>query len=372
MAVKISVVIPTANRPRLLGWAAKTALLSENVDLEVIVSDNSNSQGCVEENRRELGNEIYEGRIRYVRPPHVLSPPEHFEFALSFAEGDLVAYLTDKMLLRTVTLYRAQQAMLSSGAQIVNWDYRVFDPEVDSYSGPKPTPEDPYVSDQYQVSTYDPREALWFKANCVPDRTLQTNRDFARGKIVYGLYTMDLIRRIQSKSGTLFGGATHDYSAMVQALSTASLGADISSVGVDFVALRPEESLGSLTSYSAEAAHAYFESFSDTQQIMENLMVPHLFASQHNMVAHDYLRFLPIYGLESFFDRGGWLSAIGKDLALPSRTWKNEEQRIQQNNLFSDFLRDTGASQRKSRLSLLKKCTLGRRLHFLLTKFMSL
>ena len=38
---------------------------------------------------------------------------------------------------------------------------------------------------------------------------------------MFGCYSMELIDRIRLKSGTIFGGATHDYSAMVQALSLA-------------------------------------------------------------------------------------------------------------------------------------------------------
>lgn len=366
---KISVVIPTANRPWLVSMAAKTALLSANVELEVIVSDNSSAQNYVEENKRELSAEISDGSIRYVRPPRTLSPPEHFEFALSFAGGDLVAYLTDKMLLRTETLYQAEQAFLSSGAQILNWDYRIFDPQVEPYLGPRATSEESRKTSPCHISIYDPLEALWFKANCVPDRTLQTNRDFARGKIVYGLYTMELIRAIRSKSGTLFGGATHDYAAMVQALSLANLGAEISCIGIDFLGLKPEESLGSLTSYSGEGVRLYYESFRDTKQIVENLMVPNLFASQHNMVAHDYMKFLPIYGLEFFFNRRGWIEAIKKDLSMPSRTWENEEQEVQQTNLFSEFVLVESKKQRKSHFSLLNKCALGKKLHFRLVRF---
>ena len=70
--------------------------------------------------------------FRIVYPPRLLSPPEHFEFALEYATGDYVAYLTDKMVVFPHALADVDAVIRASGADIVNWacaEYYLEDPE---------------------------------------------------------------------------------------------------------------------------------------------------------------------------------------------------------------------------------------------------
>lgn len=303
----------------------------------MVVSDNSTTREFAAHNLARLREFIDGGTVRYIRPPGVLSPPENFEFALPYASGDAVVYLTDKMIIRPHTLSRAQRVFEATGAQIVNWDYRIFEYDRSRHTHPESILDlDPPVT-EVRFDTYSPLEALWFKAHVLPDRTRHNNRTMAKGKIIYGAYRRELIEEILEISGTLFGGATHDYSAMVQALSVAKLGAEILAVGMDFAGLSAEKSLGSLTADSASAALDYYNSFGDSEIVMANLMVPGLFASQHNMVAHDYLKFLALHGLGAMLNRRKWLDAITSDLSKPGRTWADNAQRDEQLGLMKQF-----------------------------------
>lgn len=339
MAYAFSLVIPTANRPGLLKRAVRAALQSRDVSFELIVSDNSDNRFMRDKNLEAVRGEDGGNLVQILYPSRVLAPPEHFEFALPFASGDRVAYLTDKMMLRSGTLSKALHLFEDEGADIVNWDYRIFDYESWASSG---FSEEFLSSGQeprdWPVSSYEPVGALRHKAGKVVNRSLQTGRDYARGKIVFGAYSRGLIEAIIARSGFLFAGATHDYSAMVQALSLSHNCFEIGAPGIDFASLPPSQSLGSLTHFSAPAALVYYMGFSDPDSILSNLLVPGLWASQHNMVAHDYLKYLPTAGHEDLFDHAKWLAAIQLDLNMQGKIWGSNEEQVQQVALFENFL----------------------------------
>ena len=195
-----------------------------------------------------------------------------------------------------------------------------------------------------QPKQYEPIDALCFKSSSVVRRDQQLSRDYALGKIIFGCYSRELIERILSRSGTLFGGATHDYSAMVQALSLANKCVMLNTVGVLFISLPQDESLGSLTSVYAQQALEYYKSFKDAKAILSALLVPGLYASQHNMVAHDYKKFLPIYDNMALFDEANWLAAIQHDLRPEGKIWRDKAEMKAQIGLFRRYVWRTGLS----------------------------
>jgi len=342
MSAKFSVIIPTQDRPQLLRLVVEAALQSKNVDVKIVVSDNSTSLDFRDENTSLMRPFIESGRVRLVRPPQILAAPEHFEFALSFATEDYVAFLTDKMILLPSTLSKAAQSFNGSDAQIINWSYRTFAfLEMESPGGPISLHHDPNRG-AFEASFYDPLDALRFKSNVCVNRTRQKAPDYVLGKIIFGCYRSDLISQILMTSGTLFGGATHDYSAMVQALSIAKKCITLNEPGILFASLPLNASLGSLTYYSAPEAFRYYQTFRDPVHILNHLMVPGLWASQHNMVAHDYIKFLGIYGRSQYFNERKWLEIVHQDLTMRSRVWADREEERLQLEMFRNFLRANG------------------------------
>lgn len=337
--MKFSIIIPTQDRPSLLAVVVRHAMQLDHPDFEVIVSDNSTSEEQRQLNVRALHEYIGQPNFRVVYPPHVLSPPENFEFALDAAAGDYIAYLTDKMVILPSTLSKAEIVIERTGAEIVNWAYAPYaidDIEAPSGSGTL-TEETKFLEGEPAV--FDALEALKFKACGRTPRTQQQTYDYALGKIIFGCYSRNLISRIRQKSGTLFGGATHDYSAMVQALSAAKSCVMLNVYGILFISLPRDKSLGSLTATEAEWALRYFRSFSKGEELMDSLPVPGLYSSQHNMVAHDYLKFLPLYGNIELFNIDNWLASITADLYTPDRVWSDIQEQEAQYKLLSDYLR---------------------------------
>jgi glycosyltransferase involved in cell wall biosynthesis len=337
--VKFSIVLPTQDRAKLLAAAVQHAMRLDHPDFEVIVSDNATTAEKREMNLEAVRDHVDAPNFRIVYPPRVMAPPEHFEFALEHASGDYVAFLTDKMVVLPHALADVEAVIRASGADIVNWPcaaYYLSDPETPFGSG---TLVEEFEFLDGQPQEYDPMATLRFKASGAVPRDRQGTREYVVGKIVFGCYSRELIDRIRSRSGTLFGGATHDYSALVQALSLARTCVMLNTYEAIFLAVPREQSLGSATATEPQRALQYYRTFTDPESLLSSLLVPNVYGSQHNMVAHDYKKFLPLYGNERLFNERNWRRAICADLLSPATIWLDPAEKKAQVGLVRKHVR---------------------------------
>ncbi len=331
--MKFSIVIPTHNRADLLAVAAKHAANVVHPLFEIIICDNSTSDELRKLNLEAVSDYIDRDNFSIVCPPKPLSPPENFEFALDFVTGDHIVFLTDKMVILPHILSVAEETIRNTGAEIVNWanaPYQIGN--LHNPSGPGVLIENTDFLDGC-AEHYDPIKALRFKASCLVPRGKQSTKDYVMGKIIFGCYSKNLIHRIRAKSGTVFGGATHDYSAMIQGLSLAKKCIMLNTYGVLFISLPRDQSLGSLTATDSQQALNYFETFSNTKEILASLLIPGIYSSQHNMVAHDYMKFLPMYENLHLFNEVKWFLAIHSDLTSKSMIWLDSSEKNSQKKL---------------------------------------
>lgn len=342
MKLKFSLVIPTKNRPDLLRLCLEAAMNGRHRDIEIIVSDNSSSEEFRKLNAELVHSYSNDGRLMLVAPERMLSMPEHFEYALNFVSGDYVTFLTDKMVLLPDTIVKANCLAEGGNYDIINWGFSTY--KIEDYS--RPTGQGVLFRERNFLDSQDeefiPRSILEQKALCSKLRSQQSMHEYVTGKLVFGSYSLGLVTQIRQMSGKVFGGSTHDYSAMVQALSLAQTGILMRSYGILFVALPSDKSVGSLTDLSSEAARRYFNEFPNSKNLLEDLLVPGVYSSQHNMVAHDYLKYLSAYGLLKFFNIANWLSAIHHDLENPLKVWGSVEERRNQISLFENYLETLG------------------------------
>jgi glycosyltransferase involved in cell wall biosynthesis len=110
-----SVIIPTRNRARLLGYALQSVLEQNFDDVEIIVSDNCSQ----DETPTVVQEAVKSGRVRYVRPERVLAMPDHWEFALEQATGQFVTYLCDDDAWAPDVLARVSKLLDSTRSQLV-------------------------------------------------------------------------------------------------------------------------------------------------------------------------------------------------------------------------------------------------------------
>jgi hypothetical protein len=259
--MKFSIIIPTQDRPELVYLAAYYALNQNYKDIELIVSDNSTTADHKKRNQLKLEGYVKSNKLLLVGPEKELSAPEHFEFALQYATGDYVFFLTDKMMLLPNTLTIAADAINKSGAEIVNWNYYPF--ITDNYLEPSGSGSLYYIQKSLDrgYKKYDPLKALANKASGFILRSDLSAEEYIKGKICFGGFSKELISRIVSKSGSLFGGATHDYSALVQALCLKPTCISLKERGILFISLPVDKSWGSLTHIEAAGALRYYQAF---------------------------------------------------------------------------------------------------------------
>src|SRR5208282_2923424 len=115
---KVSIVIPTRNRAHLLKVALASALRQTWQDLEILVSDNY----CGNEETRHVYESFQDPRLRYVRTDRPLAMPDSWEFALSYATGEYVTFLTDDSYFLSYAVERAIAALNEYKVDLAAWN----------------------------------------------------------------------------------------------------------------------------------------------------------------------------------------------------------------------------------------------------------
>jgi hypothetical protein len=347
VAARFSIVYPTRHRPEFIRQALHVLEAQGHTDFEVIVSDNylDPSRSCV-----QVCRDSAVPNLQYVRPPKPVGMVENWTYALSYATGDYVCYLTDKMFILPGALRRVNQAIVRAGQpEIVSWVSDAYYPQsFDDYFG----------SGEYWVATSDVPTNVEFRSYS-PDGDLdrrgraevargeQTSSDYCRGKLAFGAYRRELIERILARYGALFHNIAPDYTSMVLGLSESERAIEMTSSCV--VSVSTDVSNGMLTDTHDAAALDFLNSLEGgADSILPRLLVPGLYASQHNWVAHDYLSLRGRFGLTFDFDTTNWLTYCWEDIHRPSREWSTPQVEAEQKGLLDTFMAslDPGVAER--------------------------
>lgn len=337
MATRFSIVYPTRHRPEFIRQALHILEAQGRADFEVIVSDN-----CVDPSRscEQICRDSAVPNLRYVRPPEPVGMVENWTHALPYATGDYVCYLTDKMFVLPGALSRVEGAIERAGhPEIVSWVSDAYYPQsFDDYFG----------GGEYWVATSDERPDVEFwsfspagdldrRGKAEVSRGEQTSSEYCRGKLVFGAYRRELLERILARFGGLFHNINPDYTSMVLGMTEAKSGVEMGTSCV--VSVNTDISNGRLTDTSDVAMHGFLDSLAGgIEGILPNLLVPGLYASQHNEVAHDYLTLRNRFGLTFDFDATNWLAYCWEDIHRPSRVWSTPQIEAAQKGLLDNFM----------------------------------
>ena len=130
-----SIIIPTRNRYETLFHTMRTVLCQDFGSFELVISDNSDEDSLP---RIGVINEyLKDDRVRYYRPPGVLSMSDSWEFAVSKSTGEYIILFGDDDGLVAGSLRRMHDIITSTNAEILSWT-RV------EYSWPERTPKEAY------------------------------------------------------------------------------------------------------------------------------------------------------------------------------------------------------------------------------------
>lgn len=337
MSVRFSLVYPTRHRPDFVAQALALLTQQSFADFEVIVCDNwiDPALSC-----EQVCNESSLTNIRYVRPPEPLGMVDNWNHALQFATGDYVCIFTDKIFLLPNALERINRAVRPLGdPEVISWVSDAFQPAryPDYFGAGEYTATQADDANISAAVLYDPIEALNTKCRGDVSRYEQTPSQYCRGKMVFGAYHRSLISRITERFGQLFFDISPDYTSMVLALALAKSACELSSSAV--VSIATDISNGVITSTDDALALKYLRLLSgDLDTMMANTLVPGLFASQANLVSHDYLSLKHRFGVDLNLDEHNWLAHCVEDLSRPDRVWSSPEVEQQQTSLLHQFI----------------------------------
>jgi hypothetical protein len=273
---QFSVVVPTRNRPDLLDFCLGGLAAQTFDDVEVVVSDNPTDRpaDAVFERWARPG-------WRYVRVGQPVPMHENFERACAEARGDYVAVVIDKTVLHPSALAVVARALTSEPeADIVTWWNEGYDP----------------VDEAREVGSGRFAAAAQIRSPALYDPVQELARRFAnverrgvdpvhyyRGKIVFGAYSRALLERITAQTGRVFYPLAPDYTSMVPACILARRALDVGRPLL--VSYNSVRSNGRLQSIDPRYAREFIEAADPA--IVEQLPIPGLYSSQHNVVAYD-------------------------------------------------------------------------------------
>jgi glycosyltransferase involved in cell wall biosynthesis len=207
---RLSVVIPTRNRPQYLLDAVKTVLLHVP-GAEIIVCDNSDTPYLHD----KIQGLSHSGRINYLYRSETLGMAENFEIAIAAATGDYIICIGD-------------DDCVGPGIQeIVDWAQENGVESIISYADRFvtlyywPGVKSKYYGDRYQARLFI--GACSGKSKRVDIRRSLRNSASRFGgnlgdlpRVYHGLVAAPLLRRIKNKFDRVFDGASPDiYSAVL-------------------------------------------------------------------------------------------------------------------------------------------------------------
>jgi cellulose synthase/poly-beta-1,6-N-acetylglucosamine synthase-like glycosyltransferase len=273
---RFSVLVPTRDRPDLLGFCLEGLAQQTFPDVEVVVADNP-----VELPAREVFERWRRDGWHYVRAPQPLTMHDNWEFGLQHTTGELVSVAIDKTILQPSALELANRVLEDDPeADLVSWWNDGYNPDDeagelgDGILIPTPQTRDP--------GRFDAAAELR-KMFSLDERRGADPIHYFRGKIVFGAYTRALLERIRHRCGQVFFPLTPDYTSRVAALALTRGAIDIGRPLL--VSYNSRRSNGQRVGSTASFAKSFV--LGTAPEALRQLPIPGLYASVHNLVAHD-------------------------------------------------------------------------------------
>jgi hypothetical protein len=349
-----SVVVPTRDRPDFVRWALEALRAQTFGDFEVIVSDNHTEKPC----RAEVES-FDDERFVYVAPSDPLPMADNWEFATTHARGEYTTVVTDKTLFFPSALELASRAIEGNRPDIVNWWTEGFDPIDESVA----TPEGfyrPYFGAPTPRS-YDPREILRERLAFAERRGSEEASRYFLGKVCFGALRRGLIDRIAATTGRLFHPIAPDYTSMVPALCLAERVIDLGRPLQ--LTLQVMASNGRRQARDPGHARRFLLETDPSGGLIDALPLPGLYASVHNVVAHDYVASLARCPHDDDLQLGltNLLRRAREDLAL--MRWTDRSERASQYTLLEQYEREHGVEPARQPVvrDRLRRATIERR-----------
>ncbi|MGO4277674.1 Glycosyl transferase family 2 [Cupriavidus sp. OV038] len=236
----VSVIIPTHGRPECAVSTIR-AVLAASEELEVVVSDTSSEDRITQ---AFTGQDI--ARLKLLRPGEPLSVVDNFNFALSHASGEYLAFIGDDDLVSPQIAEIAHWGIANRvDAFSFTFPMLYYWPTFSSTTRWKAEGSTLVVSDfDGRITPFDAKAELSAALRNMGSGVLGMPRAYA------GMISRPLVDRIIATHGALFGGVSPDiYSAALISLESRK------SFHVDFPIVVPGACAGSTSGKSARGRH---------------------------------------------------------------------------------------------------------------------
>jgi Glycosyl transferase family 2 len=327
----ISVVLPTRDRPEFVRQALGSLAAQEFEDFEVVVADNPRTAPC-----EEVMREFDDKRFRYLRAGRPLAMHDNWESGCAEATGDYVAVMIDKTIWLPSTMSRALGTLEEASASVISWWDSGFLPQDERSK---------LTTGYYFPSPHPGREPVEFSGTGELARAMAFDvprggegAGYFRGKICFGLYRRDLLDAMRDRFGRLFPPIAPDYTSRVGALLTATSLVD---AGAPLqLSFATEISTGRRVGAEPLAARRFLDEVDPG--VVDRLPIPGVYASHHNIVAHDYLAAERLGVAE--LDRRNLAARVREDLDSVEH-WPSGSVRREQYRLLAGAERRAGVSR---------------------------
>lgn len=193
-----SIVVPTRNRYETLRHTIATVVMQKFSSFELVISDNSDMENL---SQLELIKDTFlDQRVKYYRPPTVLSMTDHWEFAVSKAIGDFVILFGDDDGLVEGALDTIYVVIQRTKTNLVSWA-RV------EYSWPDRLPYQ--ISNQMTIP-YKAKSGIMNGKKYIKS-ILRGSGDYRYLPMLYNsAISRDLIHKSKKQTGRLFNAVSPD------------------------------------------------------------------------------------------------------------------------------------------------------------------
>jgi glycosyltransferase involved in cell wall biosynthesis len=326
----VSVVLPTRDRPAFVRQALGSLVAQAFTDFEVVVADNPVRDPC-----KAAVDELGDERVRYIRPERPLSMHDNWESGCAATTGDYVGVVIDKTVWLPSTLSHALALLEESSASVISWWSSSFAPHDVRAS---------LTKGRYYAYPDPPRGPAEFDgageiagATAFDVRRGGEGPAYFRGKICFGLYRRDVLDGIRDRVGRLFPPVAPDYTSRAAALATAPSFLD---AGVPLqLSYLTEVSSGRRFELDASWAKTFLDEIDPG--VIDRLPLTGVYASHHNVVAHDYLVAERLGTCK--LNRLNLARRAREDLAIVEQ-WPDSRERRRQYRLLADAERRAGRS----------------------------
>lgn len=208
--MKISIVVPTRNRCEFLKHCLESCLVTDDMDIEVVVSDNNSS-----DDTRAIVAAFDDTRLKYVNPEKDLSMRQNFEYALSHAGGDYVIFIGDDDGVLANGLATVRYLINRYQADVIGWRHITY-----IWPTQEPTPAEgilKFRSKDFCGPLLDLDASLLLEKFCAGKKI--NYRDGAN--IYHGCVSRRVIDKIQMQGGQYFQGQIPDVHTAISNLTAA-------------------------------------------------------------------------------------------------------------------------------------------------------